>query len=99
MKLLSDRVKIEIIPEQEISEGGLYMGVNQVTGMRHNYFRGKVIEVGIGRTTSEGKHIPMNVKVGDIVIYPLGTYKRYDHEEKDYHIIYETDIYGILEGE
>lgn len=97
MKLLSDRVKVEIIPEEEYSESGLFIAPNPTTGMRNNFYRGKVIEVGEGRRSTDGTLIPTTVKVGDVVVYPLGPYKRYDHEEKDYHLILETDIYGIEE--
>jgi len=99
MKLLSDRVKIEIIPEVEISNGGLFMAKNSVTGLRNNYRKGKVIDVGRGRTSKDGTIIPMDVKVGDIVMYPIGTFKVHNDEKNEYHLIFESDIYAILEEE
>jgi len=97
MRMLSDRIKVEIIPEEELSKGGLYIAPNQVTGMRNNYYKGKVLKVGNGRTSKNGNVIPITVKEGDTIIYPIGPYKRYTDEEKDYHLIYETDVYAILD--
>lgn len=101
MKLLSDRVKIELIQEQEvISKGGLVIPPNPNTGFRENFFRGKVIEVGEGRNI-HGKIVPTTVKEGDMVMYPLSKYPLYNGEETGtyYHIVYETDILAILDKE
>lgn len=97
MKLLSDRVQVEILPEKEvISDSGLYIAPNPITGYRENYFRGKVLNTGNGRNI-HGKIIPMSVKKGDVVIYPLSNYQLHKDGKKVYHIIYESDIYATLE--
>jgi len=96
MQLLSDRVQVEILPEKEVvSKTGLYIAPNPVTGYRENYFRGKVLNTGNGRNV-HGNIIPMTVKKGDIVMYPLTEYKLHKDGKHCYHIIYETDIFAIL---
>jgi chaperonin GroES len=58
---------------------------------------GKIIAVGDGRTTNKGILLPMNVKVGDLVIFgkeagiPIKLYG------EDYLIMREDDIIGILD--
>ena len=97
MKLLSDRVKVEVLPEKtKFSKTGLLMVANPNTGFMENYFRGKVVSTGNGRNIN-GKIVPMTVKEGDIVIYPISDCKVYKEEKKSHHIIYETDIYAVLE--
>jgi co-chaperonin GroES (HSP10) len=101
MKLLSDRVKIELLPEEDqFSKSGLYLAPNPNTGRRHNYNKGRVISVGQGRNVN-GNIVTMSVKEGDIIIYPVGPYKEYNEDDptKIYHIIYETDVYAVLEDD
>ena len=96
MKLLSDRVKVEVLPEKTVMAGDIYIAPNPLTGYRENYFRGKVIQTGKGRNI-HCNIIPVSVKKDDIVMYPLSDYKAYKEKGKTYHIIYETDIYAVLE--
>lgn len=99
MKLLSDRVKVEILPEKnKTTKSGILMVANPNTGFKENYFRGKVVLTGAGRNIN-GNIQKMSVKKGDIVMYPLNDYKIYNEGKKRFHIIYETDIYGTLEDE
>lgn len=100
MKMTSDRLKVEIIDEDVQTESGIYLAdPNPITQTRNNYFKGVVREAGKGRVNDSGVHFPMNVKVGDVIIYPTNHYKRFEDEEKDYHIIHETDVMAIFEGE
>ncbi|MBM4305528.1 MAG: co-chaperone GroES, partial [Deltaproteobacteria bacterium] len=59
---------------------------------------GKVIAVGKGKVTDEGKVIPLDVKVGDRILFGKysGTEVKIDGEE--HLIMREEDILGIIEG-
>lgn len=59
--------------------------------------RGKVVSVGEGKKDDSGKRIPMDVKVGDEILFGkyAGTEVKLDGEE--YLIMHETDILGVLE--
>jgi chaperonin GroES len=59
--------------------------------------QGEVIAVGKGKTTDDGKLIPIEVKVGDKVLYGKysGTEIKIDGEE--YLILHQDDILGIIE--
>jgi len=58
--------------------------------------QGEVVAAGPGRTSDDGKQIPMEVKVGDKVLYGKysGTEVTIDGEE--YLIMRESDLYAIL---
>lgn len=54
----------------------------------------KVIAVGAGRTTLEGKVIPMQVKAGDLILF--GKYAGTE-TSNDYLIVREDEILGVIE--
>ena len=67
MKLnpLGDRVVVKPKNEKEIKSGNIYL---PATG-QDQYVQGEVIAVGLGGRTLYGSLIPMQVKVGDFVIF------------------------------
>jgi len=62
---LADRVIIKPAPAEEKTKGGLVLPDTA----KEKPVQGEVIAVGPGRTTDDGTHIPMEVKVGDRVRY------------------------------
>ena len=106
MKLLNDRIQVEILPEKnKITKSGIEIIHGRMAGYNENYFRGKVVAIGTGRRFNNGKQIPMTLKVGDYILYELSNqYKQVNGEDENdkklYHIIYETDVYCVTtEGE
>ncbi|KAL2925327.1 10 kDa chaperonin mitochondrial [Bienertia sinuspersici] len=57
---------------------------------------GKVVAVGPGARSSEGKVIPVSVKEGDTVLLPEYGGSEYKLEDKTYHLYREDDILGTL---
>lgn len=92
IKPLGDRVLVEVIDEELQKEGSLYIPDTA----KEKPQEGKVIAVGSGRY-EDGKLVPLDVKVGDTVLY--GKYSGTDikHEGKEYLIVRESDILAILE--
>ncbi|RKY61512.1 MAG: co-chaperone GroES [Candidatus Latescibacterota bacterium] len=91
---LADRVLVKPLEEEaEKSAGGIIIPDTA----KEKPQKGEVIAVGPGRVTEDGKTIPMNVKVGDKVLYGkyAGTEVKIDGEE---HLIMpESDILAIVE--
>ncbi len=88
IKPLADRVVVKPIEQETMSKGGIVLPDT----VKEKPQQGKVMAVGEGRLTDEGKRIPMDVKVGDIVIYAKygGTEIKIDGEELM--ILRESDI-------
>lgn len=88
---LADRVVVKPIAREEVTKGGIVLPDTA----KEKPQEGKVIAVGPGRMTEDGKRIPMEVKVGDEVIYAkyAGTEWKYDNEE--YVILRESDIQAV----
>ena len=76
---LGDRVVIKPTPQEEVSKGGIVLPDTA----QEKPQEGKIIAVGPGRLTEDGKRIAMEVKKGDKVIYSkyAGTEFKLDDEE------------------
>ncbi len=93
VKPLGDRVLIKRLEEEEEKSAG---GIIIPDTAKEKPQKGKVISVGPGRTTEDGKRIPMELKEGDEVLFGkyAGTDIKIDGEE--YLIMHENDILGII---
>ena len=89
---LGDRVLVEPLKEGEIKKGGIIIPDTA----KEKPTEGKVIAIGTGKIDDNGKKIAFNVKVGDRVLMPKygGTEVKFDG--KDYQIMREEDILGVI---
>ncbi|NCO51514.1 MAG: co-chaperone GroES [Deltaproteobacteria bacterium] len=96
MKLrpLQDRIIVERIEEETKTAGGIII---PDTVSKEKPQEGKVIAVGKGKTTEDGKVLPVDVKVGDRVLF--GKYAGSDVkvDGNEYLIMREDDILGVIE--
>lgn len=92
LKPLADRVIVKPAPAEEKTKGGIIVPDTA----KEKPVWGEVVAAGPGRITEDGKHIPMEVKKGDRVLYGKysGTEVTIDGEE--YLIMRETDIFAIM---
>lgn len=93
LKPLADRVIIDpLTDEAEKSAGGIYIPDTA----KEKPQKGKVIAAGPGRTTDDGKVLPMPVKAGDTVIYSKYAGTEYKQDGKEYLIVREADILALV---
>lgn len=86
---LYDRVLIKRLELEEKTASGIIIpDVAKEKGQT-----GKVIAVGTGKVTSEGKTLPMQVKIGDTVFF--GKYA--GTETGEYVVLREDEILGVLQ--
>jgi len=95
MKLvpLDDRIVIKQSEAEEKSTGGIILPDTA----KEKPQRGKVVAVGPGKMTDEGKRAEMSVKKGDEVIYAKYLGNDVEIEGAKYVILHENDILGIIE--
>lgn len=88
---LADRVVVKAMEETEQMRGGLYIPDTA----KEKPQQGEVVAVGPGRF-EEGKRVPMDVKVGDRVLYGKysGTEVTIDGEQ--YLILRESDVLAVV---
>lgn len=91
---LQDRVIVKRIDEEEKTKGGIIIPDTA----KEKPQQGKVVAVGKGKVGDDGKVIPLDVKVGDRILFGkyAGSEVKLDGEE--HLIMREDDILGVLEG-
>ena len=91
---LQDRVIVKRVKEEEKTKGGIIIP----DSAKEKPAEGKVIAVGKGKVGEDGKLQPLDVKVGDRVLFSkyAGTEVKVDGEENL--IMREDDILGVIEG-
>jgi chaperonin GroES len=91
---LHDRVVIRRMEEERTSPGGIVLPDNAT----EKPVRGEVLAVGNGKILDSGEVRPLDVKVGDKVLFGKysGTEVKIDGE--DYLVMREEDIMGVIEG-
>ncbi len=90
---LHDRVVVKrIIDEGETMQGGLYIP----DSAKEKPQQGEVVAIGKGKKTDEGKVLPLDVQVGDRILF--GKYSGSDIklDGTEYLIMREDEILGVL---
>ena len=85
---LGDRVVIRPTPKEDVSKGGIVLPDTA----KEKPQEGKIIAVGPGRLTEDGKRIAMEVKKGDKVIYSKYAGTEFKLDDEDLVIMREGDI-------
>ncbi|MDD5509614.1 MAG: co-chaperone GroES [Dehalococcoidales bacterium] len=88
LKPLADRVVVKPIERERVSKGGIVLPDTA----KEKPQEGEVVAVGEGRLSEDGKRIPMDVKVGDIVIYAKYGGTEIKIEDEEFMILRESDI-------
>ena len=88
---LHDRVLIEVLDSEEKTSGGIIIPDTA----KEKPQEGEVVAVGAGAKNEEGKVAPMDVKVGDIVLFGKWSGTEVKIDGKEYSIMKESDIMGI----
>ncbi|RKY30991.1 MAG: co-chaperone GroES [Candidatus Omnitrophota bacterium] len=93
LRPLGDRVVVEPLEAQEKTKGGIILPDTA----KEKPQQGKIIAVGKGRIDENGKHVPMEVKVGDVILYGKYSGTEVTIDDKEYVILREEDILAIVE--
>jgi len=94
IKPLSDHILIEPIKEEEKTKAGIFL---PETANKEKSETGKVIAIGPGKKTDDGKIVPLSVKPGDKVLFSKYGPNEIKVEEKEYLIATESNILAIIE--
>ena len=88
---LHDRVLVESLDSEEKTAGGIIIPDTA----KEKPQEGKVIAVGPGSKSEDGKITPMDVKVGDHILFGKWSGTEVKIDGKEYSIMKESDIMGI----
>jgi chaperonin GroES len=94
LRPLHDRLLVKRLEEKEQVQGGIIIPDTA----KEKPQEAKVLAVGPGRVTDDGKLQPLDIKAGDTVVFGkyAGTEVKIDGE--DLLIIREDDVLGVLES-
>ena len=90
---LHDRILVKRQEEKETKKGGIIIP----DSAKEKPQEGKVIAVGNGKVTDEGKKVPLDVKAGDKILFGKYSGSEVKLDDKEYLIMREEDVLAILE--
>ena len=89
---LHNRILIKRVGEEEKTKGGIIIP----DSAKEKPMQGKVIAVGKGEVSKDGKVIPLEVKEGQTVLFAKYTGAEIKIEGEEHLIVRENDILGII---
>ncbi len=90
---LHDRIIVERLEEETKTAGGLIIPDTA----KEKPQRGRIIAVGKGKITEDGKVLALDVKVGDEVLFGKYSGTEIKVEGKEFLMMREDDILGVVE--
>ena len=91
---LHDRVLIKVLESEEKTAGGIIIPDTA----KEKPQEGEIVAVGPGAKNNEGKISPLDVKIGDKVLFGKWSGTEVKIDGKEYSIMKESDIMGISTG-
>ena len=89
---LGDRILVKHLEQDEKSPGGIILPDTA----KEKPQEGKVLAVGKGRILEDGTVKPLEIKVGDTVLFAKYSGTEVAHEEKEFLILREDDILAVV---
>ena len=90
---LHDRVIVKRLEQEEKTAGGIIIPDTA----KEKPIQGEVLAVGTGSRDESGKVTPLDVKVGDVVLFGKWSGTEVKVDGKDLLVMKESDIIGIIE--
>ena len=91
---LHDRIIVVRLEEETKTAGGLIIPDTA----KEKPQQGKVIAAGKGKKTEDGKILPLDVKVGDKILFGKYAGTEIKIEGKEFLMMREDDVLGVIEG-
>ena len=92
LKPLGNRVLVQRVEQEETLKGGIILP----DSAKKKQETAKVIAIGTGTTTTEGKLIPIPVKVGDTILMDKYSGQEVTIDDEDFVILRADDIIAIV---
>lgn len=93
IKPLADKIVIRVIEDTEQTSGGIFIP----DSAKEKPQKGEVVAVGPGKILDSGEREPIDVKVGDVILYAKYSGTDVKVESETFKILSVKDALGILE--
>ncbi|MBE3585357.1 MULTISPECIES: co-chaperone GroES [Desulfofundulus] len=90
---LGERVVVKPLPSEEKTKGGIVLPETA----KEKPQEGEVVAVGPGRLLDNGTRVPVDLKVGDRVLFSKYAGNEVKIDDEEYLIMREADILGVIE--
>ena len=90
---LGDKIVIKVIEDAEQTSGGIFIP----DSAKEKSQKGEVIAVGTGKTNDKGEKDPMEVKVGEVVLFAKYAGTDVKVGDETLKILSVSDVLGIIE--
>jgi chaperonin GroES len=90
---LHDRIIVQRLDEGEQKIGGIIIP----DSAKEKPMQGKVLAVGDGRMTDEGKRVPLDVKAGNVILFGKYSGQEIKLDGTEYLIVKEDEVLAIIE--
>ena len=89
---LYDRILVKRLEEGDVKHGSIVIP----DSAKEKPQEGKVIAVGTGKVTDDGKKLPLDVKAGDRILFGKYSGSEVTVDRTEYVIMKEEDVLGIV---
>jgi len=90
---LGERVVVKPLPTEEVTKGGIVLPDTA----KEKPQEGEVVAVGPGRLLDNGTRVPIDLKVGDRILFSKYAGNEVKLDDVEYLIMREADILGVIE--
>jgi chaperonin GroES len=94
LRPLGDRVIVKANPKEEVTKSGIIL---PDTGSKDRPEQGEVIAVGEGRLLENGSRVPMNLKVGNKIVFKKYGPDEVKVDDQEYIVVSESDVLAVIE--
>jgi chaperonin GroES len=91
---LHDRILVRRLEEGEQKIGGIIVP----DSAKEKPQQGEVIAAGDGKIREDGERVPLDVKVGDLILFGKYTKQEVTVEGEDYLILREDEVLAVIDG-
>ena len=93
LRPLQDRIIVKRVEEETKTAGGIFIPETA----KEKPQRGQIVAVGNGKKTEDGKVLPLDVKVGDTVLFGKNAGTEIKVDGEDLLMMREDDILAVVE--
>lgn len=94
---LGDRLVVRVVKSERVTPGGLIIP-DSVGSVAVGYLKAEVLAVGHGGKNKKGYIKPLDVKVGDTVLFAEYAGTKINFNSEELQIIHESDVMGIIQN-
>lgn len=94
LRPMDDRILVEPVEEETATSFGLVL---PDTASREKPQKGRVVAVGPGKLSEDGKRLPMSVKAGDMILYTKYGPTEVKIEGKEIFFLQESDVLAVVQ--